>query len=318
MIRSAPPLQTIEAFIVATRMGSFRAAAERLALSPSAFSRRIQTLEGLVGVALFDRSTPRPRLTDAGEIYRRQIEPAINMIRSATLELSALRHGANLRVMCSQSFAIAWLMPRLQSYAESAAPAQVEIEIGRDLEMLRVGRAEVAITSDPGLIDGLPSEPLIALDGIVVTAPKMRGGRRPPTSLDDLAEHRLLAVESPRDLWARWFARVGQGQPPSNAPIYFDTLTLMYEAAANGFGVALAVPAIAERYLNDGRLRPCFHTRAELNAGYSIVYASHAVKRRPDVQAFIRWLKQEMEDSRVSFSVLAQSVQGVDAQRAYC
>ncbi|MES1190620.1 MAG: LysR substrate-binding domain-containing protein [Steroidobacter sp.] len=306
MTRSTPPLQGIEAFILATRASSFRAAADRLALSPSAFSRRIQTLENFLGVALFDRSTPRPRLTDTGEIYRRQIESAINAICEATSELRALRQGAHLRVMCSQSFAIAWLMPRLQSCADSAAPAQTEIEIGRDLEMLRVGRAEMAIASDPREFEGLPSEPLISLDGIAVTAPTLRGGRRPPTTLDELAEHRLLAVDTPRDLWPRWLAQVGHHRQPANAPIYFDTLTLMYEAAANGLGVAIAMPAVAERYLKEGRLQPCFEARAQLNAGYSVVYASHAVQRRLDVQAFTLWLKQEMEDSRMRFSAVAR------------
>jgi hypothetical protein len=63
MGRRLPPLPAIEAFLFAARLSSFRAAAQQLALSPSAFSRRLQTLEAFTGVALFERSA-LPTLAD--------------------------------------------------------------------------------------------------------------------------------------------------------------------------------------------------------------------------------------------------------------
>ncbi len=68
MLRQVPPLAALEAFFAATQAPSFRAAAETLALSPSAFSRRIQLLEQFVGLALFDRTSAGTPLTAAGEV----------------------------------------------------------------------------------------------------------------------------------------------------------------------------------------------------------------------------------------------------------
>lgn len=48
-MRQVPPLQAIEAFVTAARSRSFREAADRLALSPSATLRRIQALEAHIG-----------------------------------------------------------------------------------------------------------------------------------------------------------------------------------------------------------------------------------------------------------------------------
>src|SRR3546814_9227131 len=61
-----PPLGAIEAFVTVARMGSIKNAAEVLALSPSALSRRVQTLENRMGEALFERKHQALSLTIAG------------------------------------------------------------------------------------------------------------------------------------------------------------------------------------------------------------------------------------------------------------
>ena len=53
--RPMPPLETLHAFEVAARAGSFSAAAERLNLTHGAVSRQIKALEAELGQALFVR-----------------------------------------------------------------------------------------------------------------------------------------------------------------------------------------------------------------------------------------------------------------------
>jgi len=97
MGRTAPPLEAIQAFLAAVRAASFRAAADELALSPSAFSRRIQSLEAFLGVALYDRSGPTPRLTEAGERYHRDLEPAFEAICTATKAVRRAQRADGVR-----------------------------------------------------------------------------------------------------------------------------------------------------------------------------------------------------------------------------
>src|SRR3546814_15780961 len=54
-MRRLPPLTAVEAFVQVARLGSIKAAAEALALSSPALSRRIQALERFVGHKLFER-----------------------------------------------------------------------------------------------------------------------------------------------------------------------------------------------------------------------------------------------------------------------
>jgi LysR family glycine cleavage system transcriptional activator len=307
--RLAPPLQAIQAFIAATKAPSFRAAADELAISPSAFSRRISSLEAMLGVALFDRSGAAPRLTEVGKRYSQQLEPAVDAIRAATEGIRDAPKGRRLRLMCPPSVAIGWLMPRLRDYsALCGGQEEVDLVVSRDLDALRLGQADIAIASGPRDYGELLCEPLLRLRGAVVSAPSMAGGRSPPRSFAELQDCRLLAVPSPADmrldLWREWSVAAGYPDAVLPEPLLYESGTLMHEAAANGMGVALAVPALSETYLRSGRLRPCFESRAELKASYNLVYATSSVRRRQDVRALTAWLTVEMQASVSTYSSL--------------
>jgi len=302
--RTAPPLQGIEAFVVAAGAPSFRVAADRLALSPSAFTRRIQSLEGFVGARLFDRAAGTSSLTEAGQAYREEVEPAIEAIRAATARLRS-PPTRSVRVMASQSFAISWLLPRSPEYQAQSGQA-IDLVLSRDLSLLRLGRADVAVANGPADFGGLSYERLLELDGAPVSAPALADGRGPPRTLEELRGHTLLSVQTPQDLWPSWLARAGAAEPVGGPGMVFETLTLMYEAAANGLGIAVAVPTVADRYLEAGRLRPCFPLQAATGADYNLVYASEAVRRRPPVRAFATWMKRQAEGSGARFGQLLQ------------
>lgn len=308
MGRPAPPLQMIQAFLAATRSQSFRLAAEEVGLSPSAFSRRISSLEALIGVSLYDRTGPAPRLTEAGEAYCRRLEPAVEAIQQATDAVRGQSRGGRVRVMCPPSFAINWLMPHLKAYFDLRGREDVDIVISRELDTLRLGRAELGIAIGPKDFGDLPAEPLLRLRGAVVSAPMLACGRPPPRSVAELQAHRLLALAPPADaqydLWAGWRGTAGYPDAVLPEPVRFDTWALMYEAAANGLGVAIAVPAVSEAYLRAGRLRPCFESRADLRASYSLVFASPEVARRREVRELVAWLTAQMQTSETVFSQL--------------
>ncbi|MCT4706532.1 LysR family transcriptional regulator [Enterobacteriaceae bacterium H16N7] len=62
-------LQDLYAFLALSEHGSFRYAAEAICISQSALSRRIEKLETLLGVRLFDRTTRRVTLTQTGRTF---------------------------------------------------------------------------------------------------------------------------------------------------------------------------------------------------------------------------------------------------------
>jgi len=303
MGRRLPPLPAIEAFLFAARSSSFRAAAQQLALSPSAFSRRLQTLEAYTGVTLFERSAP-PALTEAGRRYYQAIAGRLDEILAATEALRLVPDHQRLRLMSPQSLAMNWLMPRFSSFIDQHPGLDVEIVIGTDLNMLRLGKADVALASGLRDFTGLPSDPMAPLDAVVVAPRILAGGRPPPGSLDELSGYKLLGLEKPADFWTRWLDRAGYAGPHVREPTRYETWGLMYEAAANGFGLTIAVSALANGYLREGRLSPCFDIAVEYNSGYRIAYAGEKTRSHADVRCLSDWLAGEMLQSRDEFRTL--------------
>jgi DNA-binding transcriptional LysR family regulator len=304
MKHQTPPLDAIEAFLQAAQTASFREAADALAISPSAFSRRLQALEAFLGAALFDRSGPRPILNDAGRQYLLAIAPAIETIRRASVPAHHADRGRALRVMAPHSFALSWLAPRLPAFVAQTGGVEVELTISRDLAPLQLGSADIAIASGPRDWRGLPVEPLAALTAVLVSAPELVGGAAPPRELRDLPGHRRLGVAWSRDLWVDWLIGAGYDGPPLPAATLYDTASLLYEAAAAGFGVALATPFLSERLLASGQLRRVGRERAALGVDYCLVDASDRVARRADVRAFAAWARAEADATLTAFAAI--------------
>ena len=101
-MRRLPPLTAIEAFVQVARLGSVKAAAEELALSSPALSRRVQALERFMGRNLFERRHQAMILSTEGEKLLSRIAPALDQL---TLAIDATSGGAG--VAC----------PRLHAYA---------------------------------------------------------------------------------------------------------------------------------------------------------------------------------------------------------
>ncbi|WKW30678.1 LysR family transcriptional regulator [Pseudomonas viridiflava] len=82
-------LANLESFVRSAEMGSFSAAARRLALTPAAVSRNVAHLERNLGVRLFQRSTRGLALSEAGERFLRSVQGGLDSIQGAIADITA-------------------------------------------------------------------------------------------------------------------------------------------------------------------------------------------------------------------------------------
>lgn len=143
MLRKTPPLESVEVFVAAAQGRSFRAVARDLALSPSAVSRRIASLEDFLGVRLFDRSGLTPVLNAAGRRYIESVEPGLRAITAATDALAG-DHDSRVRVAASHSFVSTWLLPRLPDLLDQTG-IDVEPVVGAGFAALTQNQADIGI-----------------------------------------------------------------------------------------------------------------------------------------------------------------------------
>src|SRR5687767_11610008 len=81
----------LSAFLAVAEHKSFTAAAAAMGISPTAMSQKIKLLERRLGVVLFQRTTRRVALTDAGASLFARLEPALTEVEDAIAALGDYR-----------------------------------------------------------------------------------------------------------------------------------------------------------------------------------------------------------------------------------
>ncbi len=147
---SAVTLRQLRAFLAVADEGSIARAAQRLHLTASALSMLIGTLEGELGVRLFERTTRRMVLTDAGGELLPAIEQVFGHLDGAIANLREFsqRRSSRLRIAASPLLC-ATLLPHLMAGFRERFPA-VQLTL-RDLPVSEVARAVRAGEADLGV-----------------------------------------------------------------------------------------------------------------------------------------------------------------------
>lgn len=307
MRRRLPPLENIEAFIVAASSTSFRVAADVLALSPAALTRRIQSLSDHLGIKLFARHGGGVRLTFAGKKCLDEIEPAYTGLLRATTALERTRGQSHeVRLSLSHSLAVGWLIPRLGRFHADFPDIELSFKTQRTASYLRRGDVDVAICYSDIDMSGLESEPLLDVSCTPVASPRVAKAYRECGG--PLERYRLLGAISPvGNVWP-WWSKLTGFEIECDLCLEFDTLHAMYEAASGDMGVAMASSATVRPHLELGRLEllglPI--VRGSVGGRYHLVANARHKRERPVATAW-RWLKAEAARTSPPFGLPAQA-----------
>ena len=113
----------IDVFVCVAEAGSFSAAAERLHLTASAVSKVIARLEDRLGLRLFERTTRRLALTDAGTTFYRTCSRVLGDLEESELALHAEHHqtGGRIRLDLPASYGRLHVLPVVLDFARRHA-----------------------------------------------------------------------------------------------------------------------------------------------------------------------------------------------------
>ena len=292
MHRRLPPLENIQAFIEAARGPNFRAAAARCAISPAAFSRRLQALASQFDRTLFERTGDGLRLTEAGARCLRELEPAyLELRRAARAAVGDEFEQTDVRLSLSHSLAVGWLIPRLADLSETEPDVRLSFDTVRDDSSLRRGTVDLAICFSDTDLSGLSSQPLIGVSGTPVASPEVAAEFR---STPDLWAFPRLAVSVPLNVWDWWTDQAGLERLA--ATTQFDVMQAAYEAASQGMGIVLGALPTVQPYLDDGRLVELGLPWLKYPGEYRLAATSAGRRRRP-VAAVWSWLESQAADT---------------------
>lgn len=252
------PMDDVQAFVMVAELGSFTRAAERLALTQTGLTRRIQRLEAFVGLALLDRTTRRTSLTAAGRDF---LPLAKRVVEDLTHGLERLRTTARLSagdVTLATMPAVAYqrLPGVLEAYARRHPGNRVmllERSGALVTEAVRRGDAEfgIHIVGDPQ--DDLAEDLLSADPLVLVCHPGHTLASRASVGWAELREDDLITLggsSGNRALVEAQLARVGL---PGRGRFVVENTPSAMALAATGVAVAI-LPSSAGRGLLPGAL----------------------------------------------------------------
>lgn len=248
----------LAAFVWVARLGSFRAAADKLHTTQAGISSRIATLEEQFGARLFEREHRAVLLTYHGTQLLPYAERMIELQARMVEAMGQLdEFSGMLRIGAIETVAHTWLSGLLSRFAARFPNATLELDSDitpRLRDNLLRGTLDCAILSEevtPGFID---NHRIAHFAMIWVASPSLaeRLPARRPLLLPDLAEHPIISFHRESSVY-RNIAQ-GAGDCTHLRVNYFSSMGAMLELARAGFGSALLPTAVVQQDLDAGRL----------------------------------------------------------------
>jgi DNA-binding transcriptional LysR family regulator len=243
-----PSLDDLRAFEATARLGSVRLAADSLALTHGAVSRRIGKLADDIGVKLFEKNGRGLRLTPAGETLNLTLGRFFGELSATVQSLRAASTGKSALVLsCEPTVAMRWLIPRLGGFQAAHPNIAIHLSVGGGLVDFRRNQVDLAIRRlDFAVPETWNVRPIFPEE----MGPVMRPELLPRF---DNGDYVALGSKTRPEAWAQWLKTHPLARRPSEIR-YFDTHSLLVEAASAGLGVALSPRVLAVDDVKRGSL----------------------------------------------------------------
>lgn len=292
-----PSLNALRAFEATARHASLTRAAEELHVTPAAISHQLRALEADLGLKLFERRNRKLEPTRAAVAAMPVLKEGFDRLAEAANLLREKGGTDLLTISVAPSLAAAWLLPRLDRFAERHPTIDVRLDANLGIADFRRDDVDVAIRYGPGEYPGLDAVRLFDEEVFPVCSPERARSPEPLRTPEDLRHHTLLHLDWTSQAgewpdWPMWLRAAGYGHiDASRGPRFKDGAFLM-QAARNGHGVALGSSAVLADDLAAGRLVRPFELGMWMRFAYWIVSPTGS-KDRPKVVAMRNWLLSE-------------------------
>lgn len=247
-------LEDIRAFLAVARLESFSQAAERLAVSQSALTRRIQKIEEHLGVRVFNRSTRRVELTAVGKEFMPLADRMVGEFERSLGQINDViekRHGlVTIASLMTVAFGLLPLVAKRFQQAHPMVRMRVLDATGRDIsDHVRSGEAEFGIDMEGEPDAELAFEPLADERYVIACRPDHPLAGRTPIGSSEIAGHACVTLGS-RSAIGR---QLRETIPALDWQFEVQHLSTVLGYLNAGLGVA-AIPSLALRSIDQDSL----------------------------------------------------------------
>ena len=290
-------LTSMRVFTRVAKTGSFSGAAEELGISRAMASKHIISLETLLGVRLFNRSTRRLSITEAGSTYlehSRQILEDIEDAEHAITQLHSEPRGT-LRIQALPYFGTYHLVPAIADYHKLYPNIRVELILTAGSIDLIEDRLDLAIQLGDLEDSNIVARPLAPSHYVICGSPDYLHEHGTPKYPEELHQHNCLCNWSmpPKRDW------------PFNINGHLSTIRVsgsmranvagaLRLAATEGLGLVLLPTYMAGKDLQSGRLQAVLTEFEAASLAIHAVYP-HRKHLSAKVRTFVDFLSERFQ-----------------------
>lgn len=291
-------LEDLAIFVAVAETGGFSAAAKRLGASKAMVSVAITRLEARLGVRLFQRTTRRLSLTEAGSATlphaQRALVAARDAEEAATQTLASPR--GVLRVSAPMSFGLLHVVPALAEFAKRHAEVRVDLVLDDRLVDLVEGRFDLAIRIAALADSSLIAHRIGTTRHALVAHPEYLARAGTPASPEDLSAHAVL-LYSLSSSGSRWVLTRGHETEEVHVqgPLKANSSLALHRAVHDGLGIARIPLFVVSDDLARGALVQVLPDWSSPEHGiFAVTTAREYLPRK--TRAFIEFLRERIGD----------------------
>jgi DNA-binding transcriptional LysR family regulator len=283
--------RSVATFAKAIELGSIRQAALAQGVSPQAASQAIAQLERHLGVRLLHRTTRSLALTEEGQHFLENAQPALAALdRALALAREAKDEIAGpLRIVGPKSSFASILMPLLDEFCRLHPGIQPDVQLDDGIGNWVLDRADIGFRIGASPDEGVIGRRLFPVQLVVCASPAYLGRHGVPTTLDNLAKHRCSVFRHPATgKVAPWYLTVDGEVEHRHLPPALSTndTELEIQAVLAGQVVGQLANFSVAPHIRAGRLVPVLVPHISDHIGLHIYYGSRASQPKR-VRAFL-------------------------------
>ncbi|SDV50432.1 LysR family transcriptional regulator [Chitinasiproducens palmae] len=247
-------------FAEVARLRSVSRAGEALGTPKATVSRRLAAFEQSLGVRLFDRSTRRIELTEAGQAYFERCQPLleeVEAVRDFGAELSAEPRG-RLRVTAPADFAEHYLAVPIARYCADFPDVTVELDLSARRVDLIAERVDVAVRAGMLTDSNLVARRFGEIRRSLYASPAYLAEAGLPTSPSGLHAHRFVLLRGARRLMNTETLTQRRRQVTldlERQAVQVNSVVMQRALAIEGAGIAVLPDALCESNVRAGQLQ---------------------------------------------------------------
>lgn len=249
--------KAMSVFVTVIEYGSMQAAAEKLAMTPSAVTQTIQKLEQQLNIKLLNRTTRKLALTEAGEAFYEhaaQIEKnAENAVKS--IELLRSNPSGQLNIACATGLTDSLFVNVFKSVLKNHPDFKLNLIFEDKLTDLQEKRIDIALRAGKNVLDdNMIARHVYDFEMVLVASPEYLADKPPIRNLNDIEKLDWISFSNPRFNTIRFYNGEHEQEIRPEYRVHCNTLYASRRLTLSGLGISLQPNADVQQKIEQGEL----------------------------------------------------------------